>query len=102
MQSRNSVLTLSATDLSNFLGCRLRTRLDLAVAQGALARPDWRDPHAVLLQKRGEEHEKRYVDSLRAKGLNVAILTKEDPPSRTIDALRTGVDVIVQANLSSN
>ena len=37
-------LILSATDLANFLGCRHRTALDMAVAYGARKRPYFNDP----------------------------------------------------------
>jgi hypothetical protein len=37
-------LILSPTDLSSFLACRHKTGLDLAVARGALAKPEWSDP----------------------------------------------------------
>ena len=44
---------LSASDLSQFLACRRRTALDLAVAHERLRAPVWRDPAKELLQERG-------------------------------------------------
>jgi hypothetical protein len=37
-------LTLSATDLSNFLSCRHRTALEMAEADGKRHRPKFDDP----------------------------------------------------------
>src|SRR5215216_6095392 len=97
-------LILSATDLSNFLGCRHRTALDMAAAHGKLERPYRDDPLLEVLWKRGLEHEKQYVDSLRTDERNVVDLEHlDDPVERvvlTFEAMAKGVDVIVQAGLS--
>ena len=103
MQRLGSELLLSATDLSNFLGCRHRTALDMAVAHGARARPYFDDPLLELLMQRGLEHETRYVDSLRTDGRTVVNLSDKtataDRAARTLDAMRAGTDVIVQGEL---
>ena len=62
-------LILSASDLSNFLSCRHRTALDMAVAVGDATRPFVNDPLLKLLWQRGIDHERRYVESLRDEGL---------------------------------
>ena len=66
-------LLLAPTDLSTFLSCRHRTGLDLAAARHVLQKPNVQDPYAAMLAARGEEHEQRYVESLRAQGLNVVV-----------------------------
>lgn len=56
----------------------------------------------AALQQRGLEHEKRYVDGLRARGLSVVELAAfggEQAVAATIDAMKTGVQAIVQASL---
>ena len=69
MRLRDTDLDLSATDLSNFLGCRHRTALDMALARKDRAAPrTFDDPLIDILRQRGIEHETRYVDSLRALG----------------------------------
>ena len=97
-------LILSATDLSNFLGCRHRTALDMAVADGTRKRPYYHDPLLEILIKRGLEHEKLYVDSLRAEARDLIDLGHIDDPvervAMTIDAMRRGVELIVQGGLS--
>ena len=110
MRIVDSRVTFSPTDLANFLACRHTTTLELDAARGLRTRPTYSDPLADQLRKRGEEHEQRYVNSLREKGLGVEDLTPfKDPKvpvadrvARTMDAMRRGVDVIVQASLGND
>jgi predicted RecB family nuclease len=92
-------IRLSATDLANYLGCRHLTELDRAVARGKLSKPDWFDPSLAILAKRGAQHEAEYVEFLRAKGLSVVALHGK-PQEATVEAMKQGFDVIVQATLS--
>ncbi len=95
--------TLSATDLATFLGCRHRTALEMDFAAGLLAKPQADDPILDLLFQRGIDHEKAYVDSLRAAGLRIVDLTftrNDDLLAATIRAMRDGADVIVQGGLA--
>jgi predicted RecB family nuclease len=105
MRADGPDLRLSPSDLSGFLGCRHRTGLDLAVAMGNLARPAWSDPVAQALRDRGAEHERAYVDYLRAQGLGVVGIDGAVLPDArvadTLAAMRGGADVIVQAALVS-
>jgi predicted RecB family nuclease len=99
-------LVLSATDLSNFLGCRRRTGLDMAVAYGKLSRPYRDDPLLELLWQRGDEHEKRFVASLRAESATIVDLSGLDDPvervAMTLEEMAKGTDVIVQGGLSDD
>lgn len=58
---------------------------------------------AQALRDRGAAHERAYVDTLRASGLDVIEIDEElEPAARaaaTLDAMRNGADVIVQAAL---
>ena len=102
MRQHGSDLILSATDLSNFLGCRHRTALDMAAAHDTRKRPYFTDPLLELLFQRGLEHERKYVESLRAKGAVVDLSDAESADQRvaqTVEALRAGADVIVQGEL---
>src|SRR5262245_22598214 len=104
MRIADDQLVLSATDLSNFLSCRHRTALELAEANGVRKRPRFDDPFLEMLAQRGGKHEKGYVDALRAGDRRVVDLSdaKDNRAalSLTLDALRTGADVVVQAALS--
>jgi predicted RecB family nuclease len=97
-------LTLSATDLSNFLSCRHRTALEMAEADGKRHRPKFDDPLLEIMFNRGLEHEKAFVESLRTKSQHIVDLAdvkeREAASARTLDAMRAGVDVIVQGALS--
>ena len=96
-------LSLSATDLSNFLSCRHLTALNMAEAYGTRKRPMWEDPLFELLIKRGLEHEAKYVESLRTDGRRIVDLSdvkdREALLKQTLDAMRAGADVIVQGAL---
>jgi uncharacterized protein len=92
-------LRLSATDLANYLGCKHLTDLDRAVAMGKLAKPDWFDPSLAILAKRGAQHESDYVEFLRGKGLSIVTLHGK-PVEATVEAMKQGFDVIVQATLT--
>lgn len=99
-RGRGQELILSATDLANFLGCRHRTALDMAVAFGKRARAYRKDPLLEALWQRGLEHEKRYVDSLRPNAASIVDLGSigdpEEQIKQTREAMTKGVDVIVQ------
>ena len=98
-------LTLSATDLSHFLGCRHRTALDLAVTAGARAKPvHYDDPLLEILWDRGAKHEAAYINSLKVQGLSVADLSAQvhrtEHLAATLAAMRDGADVVVQGALA--
>ncbi len=105
MHSVDGTLLFSATDLTDFLACEHLTRLELAAARGEITRPARHDPGLELITQRGLEHEKRYLAGLKAQGLGVAETPwlGSDPESlglahaATLDALRSGVDVVYQA-----
>jgi uncharacterized protein len=96
---------LSASDLANHLGCRYLTALDLAAAEGRIEPPRWRDPALAVLQQRGLEFERGYLEHLAADGVTITRLDPDaaDSPAsayeRTLEAMCRGDDVIVQATL---
>ncbi len=105
MRLVDGTLLLSPTDISSFLACRHRTGLELAAAHKVLDKPRFEDPYAAILARHGTEHEERYVASLKAGGFTTANAKPADrTPSEeslrlTLEAMRAGVDVIVQARL---
>ena len=112
MKLVGTTLVLSATDLSNYLVCRRKAALELAVARGDRERPEPLDePLLKMLRERGEEHEARFVESERAKGFDIvdaSRLAGIDKPTReqrvaaTLQAMRAGAARIVQAALESS
>lgn len=98
MTDDKDTFQLSATDLSNHLGCDHLTQLNRLVAQGEATKPNWNDPSLAVLAKRGEDHEAAYVEYLKKQGLN-SIYLKNQPIQATMDAMKKGIDVLVQAKL---
>ena len=88
-------ITLSATDLARHLACRHLTTLDLRAARGEIQRLFRNDPGLDALVERGLRHEAEYLAHLRTMGLTVS----EQP---TLEAMRSGADVIVQAELQNS
>ncbi len=97
-------LSVSPTDLANFLACRHRTALELGEARGKRTRPQWSDPLLEILWKRGLEHERGYVAALESTHQPVVDLAdvrdRDEAIARTLDTMRAGVDIIIQAALS--
>src|SRR5580704_10838995 len=104
MRVREGTTILSATDLANHLSCRHLTTLDLCLTKGEIAEPSWENPHLRVLQQRGLEHEKAYIENLRSKGLAIVDLSNEAEEAAceaTRAAMKSGAQVIVQAGLAS-
>ena len=112
----------AATDLVGFLACGHRLALERAAMHGLVEKPVRNDPSIELVAKRGLEHERRYLDDLRAEGRSVVAIEKDGsqvaPPGgtidgarapwdagaelraaadQTLDAMRAGADVVYQA-----
>ena len=105
MRILHNAVTLSATDLANHLSCRHLTTLDHRLAKGELPEPVWDNPHAVVLQQRGLEHETAYIGMLRSRGLSVVDLSSEPEETAvaaTRAAMECGADAIVQATLAED
>lgn len=105
MKMGNDGYELAAADLANHLGCHHLTQLDIAVAQGLRELPEWRDPSLAVLQERGLELERAYLDHLRQTGLRISEPGPEENGSglgRTLQAIRDGVEAIYQASLRSD
>lgn len=104
MREDGGVRLYSATDLVNFLGCQHSTVLDMRqLVDPVEFSPD--DEQTVLLQEKGIEHEKAYLERLRARGLSIVEIAPEGSlrarVDRTHQALRDGADVVYQGALFS-
>src|SRR5215207_10151134 len=104
MKSNQGQIRFSASDLSNHLACRHITSLDFAILAGLRSAPTWHSPDAWVLQQRGLEHENAYIESVTRPGISVADLRpvgdEKAAHAQTIEAMRAGVNVIVQAVLT--
>lgn len=72
-------LIVSATDLVGHLACGHLTVLDGRVSTGGLAKPVRDDPELAVLTTRGLEHERRYLETLKAEGLHVVEIAEPVP-----------------------
>ncbi len=101
MRMRSEKLILAPTDLSNFLGCRHLSALDLKAAKGIVERPSRYTAVTRALQEKGIAHEESYLEFLRAQGLEIAEVGDNDGGlDQTLVLMRQGVDVIYQAPLA--
>ena len=98
MQFLDRSIQLSATDISNHLACAHLTTLNLAAVKGQLTPPYWHDSHVEALRLRGIKHERRYIDYLQAQERTIRHVNDTDA---TVEAMRTGAEVIVQAVLNN-
>jgi predicted RecB family nuclease len=103
-------IVLSARDLTNHLACSRLTALELGALWSGSARPAPASPDAdadaTVRRRRGEEHEARYLDQLRAEGWQVVELTRPERAlgtghliageADTVEAMAAGADVIYQ------
>jgi predicted RecB family nuclease len=101
MQTLNNQLLFSASDLVGHLDCHHLTALDAAVARGSLSKPKIWDPVLQTLVARGLVHEREYVERLKEAGFSVAEIAGggvyASQVSQTLEAMRSGVGIIVQA-----
>jgi uncharacterized protein len=92
----------SATDLLNFMGCQHSIALDLRRLTTPVAVP-LADPMADLLARKGIEHERTYLETLRRSGRRVVDLDENAPleqrVARTREAMRDGAEIIYQGAL---
>src|SRR5205085_2575330 len=78
-------IVLAATDLTNYLACPHLTQQQLAIARGERPRPrPADDPHAELIRRRGEQHEREQLERLVAQcgGSYVDLSGLEHPQTR--------------------
>jgi len=108
MQHAGGRILFSPTDLTRFVACDHLTQLDLAAALGERRRPYVDSPYAELIQRKGQEHERRFLDALRAAGSEVREVGLgeardfEAAAEATLRAMRARTPYIYQAVLLSN
>ena len=98
-------LILSPSDLNGFVSCAHLTSLDLGRLHGEIPDERVRGAEADLLARKGDEHERAYLEQLRAQGKRVAEIPPTDDNSleslrgaadRTEEEMRAGAEVIYQ------
>jgi predicted RecB family nuclease len=92
----------SATHIANFLACHHLVTLNQAEVAGEIEKPFFYDPGVDLLRELGLRHERAYLRHLADdQDLQVVHIPDDvswvEAVSRTIEAIRSGVDVVYQA-----
>jgi len=106
MKTVGQQIRLAGSDLSNHLACRHLTALDLQVARGERAAPDWAAPDLKVIQELGLRHEAAYLAHLSGLGLAVENLGQIDHKdegrllAETLALMERGAEVIAQGSLS--
>ncbi len=103
MQRVGSQLLCSPLDLASFIACEHLTQLELAVASGEGTRPTFENAYADLIRRKGEEHERAFLEDLRAVGHAVTEVGLGKRPDfeaaarTTVEAIRDGAPYVYQA-----
>jgi uncharacterized protein len=100
-------LSLSPSDLTAYLACPHLTTLSLEAALEERKRPYTREALAELIAQKGDLHEARYLEFLRAEGRNVVEIELprksgafETARDATVAAMREGAEIVYQATFS--
>lgn len=107
MKLQDGEIVLSPSDLMRFRGCIHATALDLRRLKGEDLTPAEDTADMALLQGKGDQHERGFLDSLRAKNARIIEIetagrSPQEALKDTINALKTGADYIYQAALSNS
>src|SRR5437773_56406 len=100
-------LLLSASDLTGFVECPHLTQQELAATRGALVRPEREDPELELMARHGTAHEQAHLELYARDHKRMARIETEEASlgayakarEQTLEAMRSGFDVIYQATL---
>ncbi|MDP3843664.1 MAG: TM0106 family RecB-like putative nuclease [Oxalobacteraceae bacterium] len=106
MQRRDGTVLYSASDLINFLECDHLTSLDLIHLETPLQKKATSEEDQ-LIHEHGFRHEKAYLERLKASHARVVDLSGQDSTidvkaAATMEAMRSGADVIFQATLRTD
>jgi uncharacterized protein len=105
MQLAKGSLALSPSDVTAYLACEHLTTLSLRAARGEISTPTVEDEQRELVFRKGLEHERAYLESLRAAGNTIVEIDVDgfgfdQAVLVTQDALARQPDVIYQATFS--
>ena len=68
MQRHGNKLLYAPSDLGNFIACEHLTQLELAAVLGESERPSLSNAFVDLIKRKGEDHERNFLEALRAEG----------------------------------
>ena len=107
MQLIDDRLFLSASDLVAFMECEHLAALDLRTLRGMETIAVSRDDTALLVARKGDEHERAYLERILAESRDVVVVPTvadglgdlHEAVDRTTKAMRAGTEVIYQGAL---
>jgi predicted RecB family nuclease len=103
MQISDGHVILSPSDLIRFQGCEHATALDLRLLKGEPLAPAPDSAEAVLLQRKGQEHEQRFLSEIGASPEEVVVIDQgagfKEAARLTREAMVGGAKVIYQGAL---
>lgn len=106
MQRLDGRFIYAASDLNDYLECKRLSELDSLVARRMIPAPDSMDEHTALIRRKGEEHERAYLQAMheRHPGGVVQFERSEsgienyrEAERETLEAMRRGAPIIYQA-----
>jgi len=101
LQKKDKAVLYSASDIVSFLDCEHKTTLDLIDLETPLPKAE-DDEETMLYQKKGFEHEGSYVEHLKSRVpvfVDISTVKNDtDAAAATIEAMRSGADIIYQAS----
>jgi predicted RecB family nuclease len=105
MKLKAGEVVLSPSDLMRFTGCVHAAALDLRLLMGEVLQPAKDGADMALVQGKGNAHERRFLEALRASGAKIVEISTAgksaaEVQAETLKALRAGPDYIFQAALS--
>lgn len=103
MRLIQETLNLTASDLVGHLNCKHLTFLDVKLVEGKVIKPNHWDPLLDILRERGFRHEQAFIEHLQKSGFSVikieGVEVSDSNVIATIDAMRSGAQIIVQGAL---
>jgi uncharacterized protein len=106
MQRLDGRFIYAASDLNDYLECKRLSELDSLVARRMIPAPDALDEQTALIRRKGEEHERAYLEAMLAhhpggvvqfERSESGIENYREAERQTLEAMRRGAPIIYQA-----
>ncbi len=106
MQRLDGRFIYAASDLNDYLECKRLSELDSLVARRMIPAPDALDEQTALIRRKGEEHERAYLEAMLARHPGGVVQFERSESGienyrqaerETLEAMRRGAPIIYQA-----
>jgi predicted RecB family nuclease len=100
MHYNNNKLIYSPSDIVQFVNSQFASWMNRKLLEEPKSvQPDEDDPQLKILQKKGDLHEKAYLEKLFEAGSDLCKITSGDRLQQTLNAINEGRQIIFQARL---